>query len=407
MTRVLDKQSTRRRKVKDPSNPADAAYLRAMHPDFDELMGAADVDYRTMAHTDVKFADKFRIPPLVEPSRTFQEHSNSVDAVCWGPEVGQFVSASHDRTLKVWEARSGKCLKTLTGHSAGIYHCAVSTTKRHLLSCGSGEGDNLLLWEMPQGRVAAKLSGHSKAVHHVRFSADGRQATSVDQEGSIVLNDLSTAKPILQRSVHFGVVHCSAYCLEDPQLLCTAGHDGQIHLTDLREAGKQPFWSSSSMAANCARPAACLSIPSPHDGFAVYGVEFPDARNLISCGADQKAKRWDLRMSPWRPSNYGEFLGHSTGIRAITLSPDRRFLVTGCEDGSCRVWPKDGRSQRTPASPAGHVPALRTLSGHVGLVSGCAWQEDEAGRVASVLSSSWDQKVQLFEIPLSELTTSK
>jgi len=405
MTRALDKQGTRRQqKVRDPNNPADAAYLRAMHPDFDELMGAATVDYRTMAHTDVKFADKFRIPPIVEPCRTFQEHSNSVDAVCWGPEPGRFISASHDKTLKVWDAKSGKCLQTLTGHTGGIYHCAVSSTKRHVLSCGSGESnDNLLLWQWPEAKVAAKLRGHPKAVHHATFSHDGRQASSVDQEGTMVLHDISQSKPIMQRSLHYGVVHSSCFCWEDPNLLCTAGHDGHIHFTDLREAGNRGFWNESSMVANCVRACPSLSIDAPHDGYAVYAVEFPDARGLVSCGADQKAKRWDLRMSPWRPETYGEFLGHSTGIRSLALSADKRFLVTGCEDGSCRIWPKDGRAQRTPAAPSGHIPALRTLSGHVSLVSGCAWQEDEADRAALVLSSSWDQKVQLFRVPLADI----
>merc|ERR1719159_1351082 len=79
---------------KDPTtDPELAAYLRARHPDFDEFLGAVHTaDYTHRCKNDAQFASKYRIPPVVEPIVRSKEHTSSVDAVCWGPEEGYFVS---------------------------------------------------------------------------------------------------------------------------------------------------------------------------------------------------------------------------------------------------------------------------------------------------------------------------
>ena len=42
------------------------------------------------------------------------------------PDGRRVVSASTDKTLKVWDVATGKCVATLEGHSATV-RCAVST----------------------------------------------------------------------------------------------------------------------------------------------------------------------------------------------------------------------------------------------------------------------------------------
>jgi WD40 repeat protein len=42
------------------------------------------------------------------------------------PDGRRVVSASRDRTLKVWDIETGECVATLEGHSLGV-RCAAST----------------------------------------------------------------------------------------------------------------------------------------------------------------------------------------------------------------------------------------------------------------------------------------
>jgi hypothetical protein len=148
-----------RRKVRDPNDPKEAARLRALHPEFDEIMGNSAVDYRTMCKTDADFARKFVLPPVIDPVRGFREHSNSVDAVAWGPEEGMFVSGSHDGTLRYWDANSGKSLNTLDSHDGAVYHVAVAENGKWVISCGGGqEGKNVLIWECPKKKSCQILA---------------------------------------------------------------------------------------------------------------------------------------------------------------------------------------------------------------------------------------------------------
>lgn len=57
--------------------------------------------------------------------RTLKGHSGHVTAVAVTPEGGQAISASLDHTLKVWELESGRCLATFTAE-APVYSCAVA-----------------------------------------------------------------------------------------------------------------------------------------------------------------------------------------------------------------------------------------------------------------------------------------
>ena len=47
-------------------------------------------------------------------------HSDGVQACGFSPDGRLLVSGSSDGTLKLWEVRSGKCLRTLEGHSNGF-----------------------------------------------------------------------------------------------------------------------------------------------------------------------------------------------------------------------------------------------------------------------------------------------
>jgi WD40 repeat protein len=201
-------------------------------------------------------------------------------------------------------------------------------------------------------------------------------------------------------------------------------------MTDLRQNHKQAVWNLPSAAANGVFQTS-LCIPKAHDNYPIYGVDFVDATTIFTCGADHKLKRWDLRMAPFKAKS-AEYLGHSAPLRSLAVAPDKRFVVTGCEDGSCRIWrgnelgdvnasrklvkgqldkrPEDqellrqhrvlsARSEQIARN--GYGSASVTLTGHVSLVSACAWLEENDK--ASVLSCSWDQSINLYEVALKNL----
>ena len=86
-------------------------------------------------------------------------HINPVYSVAISPDGHTLVSASQDKTIKLWSLPDGALLKTLTGHTAWIDAVAISPDGRTL---ASGSYDKTIkLWPSP----TARCSTLSQATH--------------------------------------------------------------------------------------------------------------------------------------------------------------------------------------------------------------------------------------------------
>lgn len=59
-----------------------------------------------------------------------------ISDVAWSADSRLLVSASDDKTLKIWEVSSGKCVKTLKGHSNYVFCCNFNP-QSNLIASGS------------------------------------------------------------------------------------------------------------------------------------------------------------------------------------------------------------------------------------------------------------------------------
>jgi WD40 repeat protein len=97
-------------------------------------------------------------------------------ACAWSPDGRRLLSGSVDSTLRLWDAETGVCLRTLYGHANWVMACAWSPDGRRLLS---GSLDSTLrLWDAETGACLRTLSGHAKAVWACAWSPDGRRLLS-------------------------------------------------------------------------------------------------------------------------------------------------------------------------------------------------------------------------------------
>jgi len=86
------------------------------------------------------------------------------------------VSASDDRTLKIWDAKTGKCLQTLEGHGNRVWSVAFSHDSQRLAS--ASDDRTLKIWDAKTGECLLTLEGHGDRVTSVAFSHDSQQGTA-------------------------------------------------------------------------------------------------------------------------------------------------------------------------------------------------------------------------------------
>ena len=111
-------------------------------------------------------------------------HSNLIMCVAFAPDGKRAVSGSHDETVRVWEAETGKEVRSVA-QEEGIRGMAVAPDGGRVLLGGA---DGIVrLWDVESGQELRLLKGHTGEVTGVAFSLDGRRALSAGADQTIRL----------------------------------------------------------------------------------------------------------------------------------------------------------------------------------------------------------------------------
>jgi WD40 repeat protein len=137
---------------------------------------------------------KIRLIDAADKVTLIKGHDAAVTALCRAPKSDWFVSASADRTLKVWDA-SGKPLETLSGHSDAVNAVVVSLDEKWLIS--ASDDGTVRFWPMIEGKLAPKgkaivTDDHKRQVTCLALSDDGKKLASGSQDNTVRLWDLRT-----------------------------------------------------------------------------------------------------------------------------------------------------------------------------------------------------------------------
>ena len=103
-------------------------------------------------------------------------HISAVSSVAFSPDGARIASGGRDNTIKLWDAASGKLLRTLDGHSNEVHCVAFSPDGARIASGGADTA--IKLWDAASGKLLRTFEGHSKDVYSVAFSPDGARIAS-------------------------------------------------------------------------------------------------------------------------------------------------------------------------------------------------------------------------------------
>jgi len=89
-------------------------------------------------------------------------HTDSVDQLCWNPRSSDvFATASGDKTVRIWDARSGKCTST------------INTKGENINICWSPNGHSIAVGNK-EDLVTFIDTKTCKARHHEQFKVEVR-----------------------------------------------------------------------------------------------------------------------------------------------------------------------------------------------------------------------------------------
>ncbi|SPF52559.1 exported hypothetical protein [Candidatus Sulfopaludibacter sp. SbA4] len=174
-----------------------------------------------------------RMPPARSPELFVQTgHSDWVVSVAWSADGKTLASGSSDQTIKLWDASSGRLLRTLSGHSAFVNSVAWSVDGKTL---ASASGDSTIkLWDASSGQLLRTLSGHGDSVLSVAWGGDGQTLASGSADRTIKLWDAPSGQLLRTLSGHSASVKSVAWS-GDGKTLASGSDDNTIQAVGCAE----------------------------------------------------------------------------------------------------------------------------------------------------------------------------
>jgi WD40 repeat protein len=285
---------------------------------FGRLGSAAAQDVTPLleaAREDPDFAPAPRQPHLTPPGalrRVLRGHEGPVESAVFSPDGRRILTASWDRTARLWDAGTGAPVQVLRGHKGAVQSAVFSPDGRRILTASWDR--TAWLWDAETGAPGPVLRGHKGEVRSAVFSPDGRRVLTASPDGTARLWDAETGAPGPVLRGHEGPVR-SAVFSPDGRRILTASQDGTARLWDVETDASGPALRG-------------------HEGEVLSAVFSPDGRRILTASRDGTARVWDAETGAPGPV----LRGHEDRVLTAVFSPDGRRILTASWDRTTRLW---------------------------------------------------------------------
>ncbi len=297
-------------------------------------------------------------------------HGSTVTGLAFTPDGKALVSASYDKTLRVWDAATGRELRrlpTFRGSLAGLSAsadgrtvavceytgdvfladtaagrvtplpprpgefrvCVALSPDGKLLAVGAS---SVRLWDAAAGKPLREWRGHSGQVRRLAFAPDGKVLAGGDDKTARLWR-ADTGKETLRLDVG-SPVQALAFS-PDGKALAVGGEDGKLRLWEL-PSGKRLY-------------------ESPAQGLPVTAAAFAPDGKVVASGVNGLVTLWDAATGKELRRLWG------AGPEAVAFSPDGATLVAGGHACTIRLWDVRTGKER-PLAATGHQGLVRTVA---------------------------------------------
>ena len=304
---------------------------------------------------DVAFAALSNAVPDLRERNILRGHHGRVNSAAFSPDGTHVVTASNDKTARIWDAATGKAVAVLSGHNDRLESAAFSPDGARVITASADM--TARLWDTATGTEIVVLRG-----------LDGPDVRSGDDSPGI-FERLEIGLQHRLRSLEAPV--------EAPALRAAFSPDGSCIVTT--SYGKTArMWEAAT--------GKMIAVLRGHDGPVSNAAFSPDGSRIVTASTDKTARLWDAQTG----AAIAVLRGHKEGVLGAVFAPDGARIITVSWDNTARVWISPPSRRRWFG---GMNKAIAVLRGHAGLVLGAAFSPDGA----RVVTASSDRTARIWD----------
>ncbi|MGI9422749.1 MAG: PDZ domain-containing protein, partial [Hyphomicrobiaceae bacterium] len=316
--------------------------------------------------------DKLAAPPFMMLDTG--GHMALIRDVVFTPDGKHLVSASDDKTIRIWDVASGQTVRTIRGQvtrtSGEVYAISLSSDGKMLAVGGyfaprSGDVDVnvgvIRLYDFETGKLLGLLKGHTKSVFDLAFSQRGDLLVSGSSDRTAIVWDVRKRQLKHRLKGHRAEIYAVAIS-PDGERIVTGSFDRQVRIwsTDRgrqlkRLRGHDVAVYSVAMAPNgtiasgdvsgrillwdsgSSKPTRVL-VEQQSRGIGALAFS-SNSKLLLSTALSGVGARSNSVWNVETGDPVATYLGHNDNVRAAAISPDGQWAVTGGgSDNEIHIW---------------------------------------------------------------------
>lgn len=256
---------------------------------------------------------KVTVGDIVEKVKVFP--SLRVIATCPAPTGSKVLVALENKDVRIFDAKLGLSIRTLTGHPDPVYGLAWSPNGKFIAT--GDDKARIWIWDAVSGKKLREMpreNAHTRGVSALSFSADGRYLASTGNDDVIFIWDVAARKKV-GRILGNGInVYHATFMGGGRLAVATLGKGIVIYNTKT--------WQLAA-SYDGHKGQGVLSIAASRDG-----------GRAISGGKDGNAVVWSLATK--KP--IGALKGHQDFVMNVAVSPNGILAATSSSDRSVMIW---------------------------------------------------------------------
>lgn len=261
-----------------------------------------------------------------------------------GASPGTPVTGKAENTVRLWDATTGRLVRSFGGHSTWLEPIAFSSDSTRVLTANLV---NIKVWDATTGKLLRDFnSGHDAEISTIVYAPNGRwYASEGGYDKTLKIWNAETNKA---RTLTDSENMINLAISPDSKRLAAGGAGYWIKFVNLEAGGfTRTFTGHSAYVSS-------LSFS-------------PNGANIASGSGDKTLRIWDVASG----RTLRTLRGHTDEVTSVDFDGTGNLLVSASTDGTVKIWDAGtGAAQRTYRGHDGRVNAARFIKSSKQIVSG-------------------------------------